>query len=59
MYFAKLIIGQSYTVIGEQQKRFIVGEEQPIDKALFDYLKDNPQFEVREEKRTRKEKSED
>jgi hypothetical protein len=59
MYFVKLIIGQDYSVGGEYNERFVIGEEKPVDKALFDYLKENPRFEVREEKRTRKEKSEE
>lgn len=59
MYYAKLTAGKSYTVAGEKDERFVVGEEKPIDKALFDYLADNQAFEVREEKRKRTEKSEE
>lgn len=58
MYYAKLIVGKEYTVLGEHNESFVAGKEKPVSKALFDYLADNSSFEVREEKRTRKEKSE-
>jgi hypothetical protein len=59
MYYAKLIAGKDYSVYGEFNESFVIGEEKPIDKALFDYLQNNPKFEVREEKRKRTEKSEE
>lgn len=47
MYIAKLINGKDYGVLG---KLFLEGQEQEVDKKTFAYLKDNPQFEVKEVK---------
>lgn len=47
MYIAKLVKGKDYGLPG---KLFLAGEEQEIDKKTYNYLKDNPQFEVKEVK---------
>ena len=47
MYIAKLVKGKDYGLPG---KLFLAGQEQEIDKKTYNYLKDNPQFEVKEVK---------
>ncbi|HWR07106.1 YqbF domain-containing protein [Sporomusa sp.] len=47
MYIVKLIKGKDYGLLG---KLFLAGQEQEVDKKTYNYLKDNHQFEVREEK---------
>ncbi|MGE8207675.1 YqbF domain-containing protein [Heyndrickxia sp. NPDC080065] len=53
MYFAKLIEGETYHVMG---CFFTSEKEQQISKELYEYLKDNPQFDVRKEKKNKSEK---
>lgn len=45
MYFAKLVGGKTYSVMGHN---FVDGIEQSVDKAVYNYLSDNHMFEVRE-----------
>ncbi|CAI6222250.1 putative protein YqbF [Bacillus subtilis] len=45
MYTAKLIKGKNYHVM---DKVFKIGEEQPVSRKLFLYLKQNESFEVNE-----------
>lgn len=45
MYLAKLIAGSTYDVMGH---RFVDGVEQKVNEEVYDYLKQNEQFEVRE-----------
>ena len=46
MYIAKLIKGKDYGVAGTL---FLENQEKEVDKKTYNYLKDNPQFEVRED----------
>ncbi|MEC3639773.1 YqbF domain-containing protein [Bacillus halotolerans] len=45
MYTAKLIQGKTYHVM---DKVFKIGEEQPVSRKLYLYLKQNEAFEVNE-----------
>ncbi|PEE20743.1 hypothetical protein CON95_26985 [Bacillus toyonensis] len=45
MYFAKLVGGKTYNVMGHN---FLDGIEQSVDKPVYEYLSDNHMFEVRE-----------
>lgn len=45
MYTAKLIKGRNYHVM---DKVFKIGEEQPVSRKLYLYLKQNEAFEVNE-----------
>lgn len=45
VYFAKLIKGKTYDVLGQ---RFTSDKAKEVDKKTYDYLENNPQFEVRE-----------
>ncbi|MEK4689426.1 YqbF domain-containing protein [Bacillus subtilis] len=45
MYTAKLIKGKNYHVM---DKVFKIGEEQPVSRKLYLYLKQNEAFEVNE-----------
>lgn len=45
MYFAKLVGGKTYNVMGHN---FLDGMEQSVDKAVYEYLSENHMFEVRE-----------
>lgn len=51
MKIAKLVIGVDYS-IGD--KVFKKDQPQEVDNELYDYLKDNPQFEVSEEEPKKK-----
>ncbi|MFD0825849.1 YqbF domain-containing protein [Neobacillus sp. M.A.Huq-85] len=51
MKLAKLVIGEDYS-IGE--KTFKKDRPQEVDNKLYEYLKDNPQFEVYEEDKKKK-----
>jgi hypothetical protein len=44
-YYAKLIKGKTYDVLGQ---RFTSDKDKEVDKKTYDYLENNPQFEVRE-----------
>lgn len=48
MYTAKLIQGSDYSVLGHVFKR---DKEQKVKKEVYDYLKENPAFEVTESKK--------
>lgn len=43
MYTAKLIRGVDYSVLGHV---FKLDQEQTVKKEVYDYLKENPAFEV-------------
>lgn len=45
MYFAKLVKGKTYDVLGHI---FLVDQEQPVEQEVYEYLQDNEFFEVRE-----------
>lgn len=47
MYIVKLVKGKDYGLPG---KLFLADQEQEVDKKTYNYLKDNPQFEVKEVK---------
>ncbi|MFI8709947.1 YqbF domain-containing protein [Bacillus sp. NPDC077411] len=43
MYYAKLVKGKTYDVLDH---RFVDGVEQKVNEEVYDYLKQNKQFEL-------------
>lgn len=53
MYYAKLISGRVYFIAHHE---FTYDVEEEISKEIYDYLKGNEQFELREVKKGKSEK---